>query len=375
MNTLSKRALSKRNTSYDVICCVALLCILAMHFFEGTGFYEEYMNKPSIYFTTLLRNLFPIGIPLLLMLAGAQMRKQELSKAYYLSGLKILCVYVLASLACGFFRRYYYPEGLSLSAIFWSIPGFSTTPYCWYVEMFAGLFLLIPFLNLIYNNLDTDRKKLILVGTLVFLTALPGTLNSFSLSFLPAKLQGFAGVRKPLIPEWWTGIYPITYYFVGCYLSEHPLKAKKWVCGLLYGVSVLLFSALCVRKSYGWPFIEGEWASLGSVFLLVPAASVFLFFQNINCGKLPALLRKGFRAVAECWLGAILICYIFETVFSGQLVEKVPEFTSRLPYFFLFVPLVFVLSLACAYILNILCQLIASLLIRFKAKKEPSQTN
>ena len=36
---------------------------------------------------------------------------------------------------------------------------YEVIPYGWYIEMYICLFLLIPFLNLIYKCLDTQRKK------------------------------------------------------------------------------------------------------------------------------------------------------------------------------------------------------------------------
>ena len=57
-----------------------------------------------------------------------------------------------------------------------SILDFSADSYAWYIEMYIGLFLIIPFLNILWNNLnDVGRKWLII--TLLGLTALPSLLN------------------------------------------------------------------------------------------------------------------------------------------------------------------------------------------------------
>ena len=34
-------------------------------------------------------------------------------------------------------------------------------------------------------------------------------------------------IKYNLIPDWWINIYPLTYYFIGCYLKEYQIKMKK----------------------------------------------------------------------------------------------------------------------------------------------------
>ena len=41
--------------------------------------------------------------------------------------------------------------------IFWNIVNFQQ--YSWYVNMYIGLFILIPFLNTIWQNLKTEKQK------------------------------------------------------------------------------------------------------------------------------------------------------------------------------------------------------------------------
>ena len=37
------------------------------------------------------------------------------------------------------------------------------------------------------------------------------------------SFQGIFNIKYSLIPDWWIGIYPLTYYFIGCYLKEYKV--------------------------------------------------------------------------------------------------------------------------------------------------------
>lgn len=62
-----------------------------------------------------------------------------------------------------------------------SILAFKGANYAWYIEMYIGLFCLIPFLNLIWQGLEDQRQRKLLVLTMIGLTMLPKMLNNFNL--------------------------------------------------------------------------------------------------------------------------------------------------------------------------------------------------
>ena len=61
---------------------------------------------------------------------------------------------------------------------------FTLANYSWYIEMYLGLFLLIPFLNIVYNGLPSQKAKLWLVITMLILTALPAVVNIYNFDTL-----------------------------------------------------------------------------------------------------------------------------------------------------------------------------------------------
>ena len=95
--------------------------------------------------------------------------------------------------------------------------------------MYIGLFLLIPFLNLIYNNLGSKKHKIVLICTMLFLTSLPTIVNiyNFRLGFSADMFFNDGELRNKILPFWWKSMYPVTYYFIGAYFSEYKPKIDR----------------------------------------------------------------------------------------------------------------------------------------------------
>ena len=214
-----------------------------------------------MYIMTLMRTAFMVCVPLFLLLTGYLMNKKELSKKYYLGIIKTLAIYLLASIACLIFRKFYMVSKFQMTdysfkeSIF-KILDFSAAPYSWYVSMYVGLFLVIPFLNLIYKGLKSKKQKIILICTLVFLVAAPTLFNIFDFItpgwWTQPKLSN---KYNKLIPDWWGSIYPIMYYFIGAFLSEFKPKIKKSYNILFFLYAVVIFGSFNYYRSTGATFV------------------------------------------------------------------------------------------------------------------------
>lgn len=128
-------------------------------------------------FLVTMRQFLMICVPLFMVLTGYLMSRKELSRSYYKKIGHTIAIYILASLACLLYRNLFTPEPLSLYKSISGLFSFSAAPYGWYIEMYIGLFLLVPFLNLIWRNLKNKRQQLVLIGTLVLLSSLPSIFN------------------------------------------------------------------------------------------------------------------------------------------------------------------------------------------------------
>lgn len=349
-----------RDPSMDVIRCFALLCVIAVHFFLNIKFYDSEVAGPRMVLMTLMRTSLMVCVPLFILLSGYLMCRKAPNKAYYAKISKTIVIYILASLCCLAYKWACQDAELTLSGTLTGILAFTAAPYSWYIEMYLGLFLIIPFLNILYNNIPTQRQKQLLLVILLVLTALPGVLNVHNLLDAQWWLQPASSTKyNPLVPDWWTGIYPITYYFIGCYLREYPLKLKTSANIILIAVSTLVSGLFCVYRSWGRTFLKGAWQNWGSILIVIPTVLVFTFFQRRNYSRMPQWLRTLFARLSEWSLGAYLVSWVFDQHFYGLLNSAQPDIRLRLNYFPLIVPAVWLCSNALSAILNFLYTLLS----------------
>lgn len=346
-----------RNIGLDIIRCIALLFVISVHFFLNTGFYDEPVIGFPMYIMVLIRNSFMVCVPLFMMLTGYLIRSTAVSRKYYFKLEKVLSIYLLSSFACAVYKMCLKN---SFSAVLRSFLGaviglfsFETAPYSWYIEMYIGLFLLIPFLNILYTGLHTQQEKKILIATFVFLTAIPGITNIFCLAgpswwFLPSSSDSY----YTILPQWWTNLYPITYFYIGRYLREYPLQLRTKTKLLLLTFSILAAGTFNYYRSYSSTFVWGKWQDYGSLLLLLQATLLFSLFSDLDYSRLSVKWKTVFSTVSEVSLGAYLVSWIFDQIFYSLLNDTVPTMVSRLPWFFVLVPAVFLCSVCLSWILN-----------------------
>jgi surface polysaccharide O-acyltransferase-like enzyme len=146
---LDTKRFEKRNPAMDIIRIVAAFTVLSVHFFLNNGFYYETVQGAPMYIMSLMRTLFSVCVPLFLILTGYLMSHKTLSKSYYKGISKTLIIFVLATLACMLFKTFYKGDEFSLSKFILGTLDFTGANYSWYIEMYIGLFLIAPFLNLV----------------------------------------------------------------------------------------------------------------------------------------------------------------------------------------------------------------------------------
>ena len=346
---------NSRSVKMDIIRIFALYTVTGIHFFLFTKYLSHPINSPRMYIMTIMRTFFMICVPLFIMLSGYLMKNKKLNGRYYLGIIKTLGIYLLASVANYLYRILYLKENISVLSLGTGIFNFSIAPYAWYVEMYIGLFLLIPFLNLIYNNLESKNHKLALIATMIFMTSLPNVVNVWGFSTpgffaMPSASNNYIS----LIPSWWNDFYPVTYYFIGCYLREYGLEisAKKNV--FLIAASVLAGGIFNIYRSYPTTFVGGSWQTWGSIINVVNATLVFGLLLKINDSKIPAVLHKPLNVLSNLTFGAYLMSWIFDDFFYAKLNAVVTEVPMRLNWFPLMPLLTFVCAMAASFVLNLI---------------------
>ena len=318
-------------------------------FFLNNGFYNKIVNSSDMYVGVFFRTLFMICVPLLLLATGYLMKDKTLSKKYYFGISRVLIIYLIDAIMYLGYNSIYYNDSFSIKHIIASILKFDIG-YSWYIEMYIGLFLIIPFINLIYNNLKSKKEKQILIITMFILTS----------------FQGIFNIKYTLIPDWWINIYPLTYYFIGCYLKEYKINISKITNILLFVIVLIISWLINIYFSKGNNFIWGVYNDWGSIFNVLTSTLIFIFIINLNLSKLSNKLKKIIVKISELSLGIYLTSSIVDDFLYFNYFKNI-DFFSSFGYFKI-VPLVLLLSISLSMIINIIYKLIDKYIVKRMVK-------
>ena len=352
---VSRVDIGKRTASLDIARLSALFCVISLHFFLYNGFYGEPCTGWKMYLLTLLRCSFMVCIPLFLLLTGYLLGGRRFTKKHYRGIDKTLGVYLLCAVICVAMKKYYF----EMPEVTWfNVFDFTGCTYGWYVEMYLGLYLMIPLLNLIWEGLPEKRQRQALVLGSVAVTLLPSVVNVFDWTTPGALADPSLAQRYyQLIPRYWTSLYPITYYFIGRYLRDYPVKMKKSVNAAALALSLVLFGSFAFYQSGTGVFSSGTWQNWESLLLLPCGVLLFLFFVNLNTSRLGRLPREVLGTLSDVSFGAYLLSCLFDKMFYDRLDEIGLTFFDRLKYY----PIVFgtfALSLLASYSVTVIWSLL-----------------
>ena len=387
------KKLERRNSSLDIIRIVAAFTVLSVHFFLHNGFYSETVSidkGPQMFIMVQMRVLFGVCVPLFMILTGYLMSQKTLSKNYYKGIRKTLIVFVLATIACMIFKSIHENPAaktafynFNLEAMFNAIKGtgkydlkhyilgtldFTGANYSWYIEMYIGLFLIAPFLNLGFNKLKNKRQRQILVATFVFLTVIPTVFNIFNFDTATWWMNPTENdTYQKLIPSFWMGIYPIAYYYIGAYLRRYGIRMKTVPTLILFFICLFLFGTFSFFRSYGTTFKSSIYVYWYGFSPCVLATLLFVLLSRIKTDNWSPYVKTALWKVSDLALGIYLMSFVFDSLIYDVLKKSVPVMVNRLPFYFICVPLCFVLSMAASFILNKLEQLIVFLYEKIKA--------
>ena len=328
--------LKERDSSLDIIRIVAFISVISVHFFLNNGFYNQLVTGERMYVMVLIRSFFMDCVPLFIMLTGYLMNKKKLTSSYYYGIIKTIIVYILSSIACLLYASLSAPVTIREAII--KILRFEGAPYSWYIEMYLGLFLIIPFLNIVYHGLTNKKQKQILLITMIVVTSLPNIIN----------------IKFKILPTWWNHMYPITYYFIGAYLSEYRPKIKNRYLILLLFVHIFLIGSLNYALSFDNTFIWGAWSDFSSVFNAITTILVFMIIKNISTENWKPGVKSATKYISDLTLSAYLVSWIFDQMFYPILMEKIPKMVLRLEYICIMIIAVTICSLLLSCIVTFL---------------------
>ncbi|MCC3356907.1 acyltransferase family protein [Bacillus sp. REN16] len=241
--------------------------------------------------------------------------------------LNVLCVYIFYSLISILVRVYHFHDTKSITDWIYSILSFQANGYSWYVNMYIGIFLLILFLNLIFNGLNTRKERHILILTFLLLSGVPNFVNVLPVLINESRILYF--------PDWWAGIYPLTYFFIGCYIREYRPKVNKPFALLSFVFIILVETFLCYYYSDNGPFVDAV-GYYGPLMIIASSVLFFIIFYDIDIKN--KVLSSIFGTLGGLTLDIFLASFISDLLVYEYIRNNV--FESQFQIIYYFVPII-----------------------------------
>lgn len=284
-------AMEKRSSSLDLLRCVAFLLVVVFHSFLNNAYYAWPQTGIAMWIAGSFRWLSVSCIGLFLMLTGyLKSGKTDIKSCYRALG-PIILGYLVASAISIPVRHFMMDDVQTLREWFKRLINFNASYYGWYVEMYIGLVLLIPFVNLALERIQSTRTLLIFGAVLLCLTAIPGA------------------TPKEIAPDYWRKCYPITYYVLGAIVRRTQPKLSVWIgigaalaMAFLMGTVTILSTDGTIKAAWGWEFQD-----LWTVFMVV---CIFLALYRV---KVPSCLGRILAFGASGCYGGYLLSHLLDS--------------------------------------------------------------
>lgn len=335
----------------DIIRCFAIIFVISVHGLSYVGFYE--LSNPSIilFICHLIRTIAIICVPTFLILTGylSVEKKYTLNLNYLEKPFRLLVIYFICALICSI------PQFMrgEFRTFFVALFEFKAAPYAWYLAMYLGLYLMIPFLNELISS-KNGRKCLIF---LIVLVTLPTVTNNCDFNSFK-WWNGSKEQSSQLLPNYWDELYPVMYYMIGAFLKLNSVVASKLKNKkLLFIGAVFAFATINYLKNYKTPF-SWDWAtSYGGYQCLI--VSVIFFCLLLRCNVKSKKVGWIINSVAKYSFGMYLISWPIDIVVYKMMKILLLHYN---PILMLSIGIVIVF--ACSYICSIIVTKLADMIIR-----------
>lgn len=335
----------KRKFGLDIARFLAIFLVIMVHSMLHDGFYNTSIQGGGMFCLLFLRNTSFLCVPLFLLLTGYLNSHATISKKYYSKIKKLVLAYIIISIIVIVFK-YFYFENHDIVSMIIGITNYNTVDYAWYFEMYVGLFLLIPFLNILYKNIPSKKEKQWLIITMILVTSIGGTLSGLKVEDNSISI----------LPNYWNIAFPITYYFIGAYLNEYKIKINKYI-NLIALITVIFFQTIIMFYSaYGYTFVEKISINYNNLFTIIESVLLFLLVYDIEKTKI--IISPLISKISKVSFNMYLLSIIFDFVVYKELLKYFSGINRLFIIPLISIPTVFILSFISAIIVDFIVRLL-----------------
>lgn len=295
----------KRDAGIDLFRILGLLFVNGLHACLYNGFYNMPQEGAFMWAANSGRWLFYGCNAMFMLLTGYLKSEKPWGKSYYKGLWTVLVGYALTCIVSYPVR--YFLIGEKDDLLVWIQRFFTFSNYAWYVEMYIGLILISPMINLALRHIHGRRQLVILAGSFLFVT----TMHSIT--------------PIDLIPNYWSSLYPLTLYLLGAVIRKLQPKPPAWSCLIIAALtagSLGLISLLTATDRFDSGFSQGY----GGFWVTLMVAALFLGMYRLKVssrfGKVLGWLSAG---VFEGYiLSRLLDVWVYGLVPQWHTPEKYP---------------------------------------------------
>ncbi len=325
-----------RNLGIDILCCLGVMLLLGLSFFNAIGVTEIPVNSYMAALPIAARWFCLSGAMLLACCTGYVLSSRKLSVSYFKIFGRLIYIYAICSVCTIALRYFVLREEMTLLGMVQSLFDFTASETGKFAGMYFGLLLAAPFVNAAFHDLKSRRARMAFLA----ITALVSTLQP--------TLQ-YAGIY--LIPAWCKGLFPLAAYIGGAYIRRYSRRKD------IFSLIVFLI-ALCVAQtvvvlsiSMSNGMIYCPWLdSMASLPCLCIAMSLVGIFRSKREGIGSG--HRFFGGAAGGALAALLLGAPLLQCLMPALEERFYDLSSRLYAGFAVVPVLFIVCAALGLILQ-----------------------
>ena len=325
---------NKRSTGLDILRTVAIVAVVAGHYFMYSGFNSAPFNTPAMFLLGTLNSITAIGVPIFMMLTGYLTCRKTISRSYFKGITRVLVSYVVLSVVMILFREMYLGEHMSPVKWLLKITDFSAIPYAWYIEMWIGLFLLTPFLNILWSGIADRNHRKLLLFILFLCSALPDFFNRYGVHLAPGY--------------WESAAYPLLFFFAGAYIRDYrpAIDTRRGILAVL--ALALINPLLSILLQPGGTILHLTGDPNGIISTPV-AILIFILLYTRNIGS--SIARGAVTRISLLSLDIYLISYMFDMIVYPCFADMAGSDDAAVGWaFFLIVPVLFALDFSAAYV-------------------------
>lgn len=263
MENNSQTSNSSRLSGLDLVRTLACLFVVSAHFYLNVGYYDTPLVGTRMFIMTAARWLFVTAVPLFFMLTGYLKINKGMTKSHYISLVSLLISYVIVSVGKMILYNKIYGKIYTVKDMFINLGNYQIA---WYMGLYLCLFLLIPFINKMWNALNIKEQN-VLLGTLVFLCSVYPIFNYIA-------------------PSYFIGIYPVLFYFFGAMIRQRRFRPNRLILAAITIIVCIGEAAISMAFTktgvFDWTLISTADGTYGTLFIGICTVCIFLIFYDLD---------------------------------------------------------------------------------------------